>query len=45
MATTLGVGPASCNDANDAGGKKVIRVLMIGCGVVALRTARCSIPR
>ena len=31
--------------ANDAGGKKVIRVLLIGCGDVALRTARLLHPK
>jgi nucleoside-diphosphate-sugar epimerase len=45
MATTLGQGPASCNGANDADGKKVIRVLLIGCGDVALRTARLLHPK
>ena len=38
-------GPASCMGANDAGGKKVIRVLLIGCGDVALRTARLLHPK
>jgi nucleoside-diphosphate-sugar epimerase len=40
-----GSGPASCNGANDAGGNKVIRVLLIGCGDVALRTARLLHPK
>ncbi|HET7097760.1 MAG TPA: SDR family oxidoreductase [Casimicrobiaceae bacterium] len=31
--------------ANDAGGNKVIRVLLIGCGDVALRTARLLHPK
>ncbi len=31
--------------ANDAGGEKVIRVLLIGCGDVALRTARLLHPK
>jgi nucleoside-diphosphate-sugar epimerase len=45
MAVALGQGPASCKGANDAGGKKVIRVLLIGCGDVALRTARLLHPK
>src|SRR4051812_12911062 len=32
--------PIRCIGANNAGGKNVIRVLLIGCGDVALRTAR-----
>jgi nucleoside-diphosphate-sugar epimerase len=36
---------ASCDGANDAGGNKVIRVLLIGCGDVALRTARLLHPK
>jgi len=36
---------ASCNGANDAGGNEVIRVLLIGCGDVALRTARLLHPK
>jgi nucleoside-diphosphate-sugar epimerase len=40
MALTLGQVRASCTVAKDAGGTKVIRVLLIGCGDVALRTAR-----
>ena len=35
----------SRNGASDAGGNKVIRVLLIGCGDVALRTARLLHPK
>jgi len=34
-----------CDGANDAGGNEVIRVLLIGCGDVALRTARLLHPK
>jgi len=39
------VGSAPCTGAKAAGGKNVIRVLLIGCGDVALRTARLLHPR
>jgi nucleoside-diphosphate-sugar epimerase len=39
------MGPAPCIGAKDAGGNNVIRVLLIGCGDVALRTARLLHPR
>jgi nucleoside-diphosphate-sugar epimerase len=38
-------GPSPCIGAEDAGGEKVIRVLLIGCGDVALRTARLLHPK